>query len=549
MSSPNHPTSNIEDAFSLNFLDFIPASRDYVPASPGKTYSSCSNSFGIVTIASPPLLLFYDDPYMKVMHAYYAKKSPIPPPIITPLSLMPNPQEFFLHEEFPLPKKQGHDQSSSSTSTLPQIFETGESSPPTMTQAAISKLVVDSVATVLETQATTMANTNNANRNPEPREAPVTRKCSYKEFMSCQPFNFKGPEGAIGLIYWFERTKSVFSRSNCTKDCKPIGIEEAYKITWVEFKKLHIKKYYPRTKIQKIEDKFYHLNVKGNDLKTYVRRFQELETLCPTMVSNFDKLLEAFIRGLPRSIEGNVTASKPQTLEEAINIAQRLMDQNRRQEAVKAYAATPAINNSSFDVVIGMDWLSKNHAKVLYDEKVIHIPIDGETLIIRVVEKKLDEKRLEDIPVVKEFPDIFLKIYLAFLPHIIDSQGLHVDPAKIEAVKNWETPTTPTEKEKVIAYASRQLKPHKENYTTHDFELGAVVFVLKIWRLHLYSTKCTVFTDHKILQHILNKKELNMRQRRWLELLADYDCEIHYHPGKANVIADALSRKERIKPL
>ncbi|GKA28067.1 putative reverse transcriptase domain-containing protein, partial [Tanacetum coccineum] len=103
--------------------------------------------------------------------------------------------------------------------------------------------------------------------------------------------------------------------------------------------------------------------------------------------------------------------------------------------------------------------------------------------------------------------------------------------------------------EKVIAYASRQLKIHEKNYTTHDLELGAVVFALKIWRHYLYETRCTVFTDHKSLQHILDKKELNMRQRRWLELLSDYDCDIRYHPGKANVVADALSRKERSKPL
>ncbi|GKD62794.1 putative nucleotidyltransferase, ribonuclease H [Tanacetum coccineum] len=102
---------------------------------------------------------------------------------------------------------------------------------------------------------------------------------------------------------------------------------------------------------------------------------------------------------------------------------------------------------------------------------------------------------------------------------------------------------------KVIAYASRQLKVHEKNYTTHDLELGAVVFALKIWRHYLYGTKCVVFTDHKSLQHILNQKELNMRQRRWIELLSDYDCEIRYHPGKANVVADALSRKERVKPL
>ncbi|GKB80671.1 putative reverse transcriptase domain-containing protein [Tanacetum coccineum] len=103
--------------------------------------------------------------------------------------------------------------------------------------------------------------------------------------------------------------------------------------------------------------------------------------------------------------------------------------------------------------------------------------------------------------------------------------------------------------EKVFAYASRQLKIHEKNYTTYYLELGAVVFALKIWRHYLYGTKCKVFTDHKSLQHILDQKKLNMRQRHWLELLSDYDCEIRYHSRKANVVADALSRKERNKPL
>ncbi|GJT58404.1 putative reverse transcriptase domain-containing protein [Tanacetum coccineum] len=94
--------------------------------------------------------------------------------------------------------------------------------------------------------------------------------------------------------------------------------------------------------------------------------------------------------------------------------------------------------------------------------------------------------------------------------------------------------------EKVIAYASRQLKIHDKNYTTHDLELGAVVFALKLWRHYLYETKCTMFTDHKSLQHILNQKELNMRQRHWLELFSDYDCKIRYHSGKANIVVDAL---------
>nr|GEX01428.1 putative reverse transcriptase domain-containing protein [Tanacetum cinerariifolium] len=534
---------------------------------------------------------------------------------------------------------------------------TSTSAAPAMTQAATRQLVTDSITIVLEAQAANMENIDNTNRNPEPREAHVVRKCSYKDFMSCQPFNFKCSERAFGLIRWFERTESVFSRSNCIEDCKvkfstgtlteedlswwnsfaqPIGIEEAYKLSWDEFMKLLIKKYCPRTEIQKMEDEFYHLTVKGNDLKTYVRRFQELATLCPTMVSDSEKMMEAFIRGLPQSIEGNVTTSKPQTLEEAINIAQRLMDQvtkntpvqvssdhkrkfddrrtfnnnnyrnttttnhynnhqpqqNKRQETFRSYVATPTENSGSFDVVIGMDLLSKYHAKIICDEKVVHIPINGETLIIRG-DRSYHQLRVRD----EDIPKTAFRT----------SQRLHVDPAKIEEVKNWASPITPTEirqflglanyyrsfikyfskiakslteltqknkkciwgedqeiafqllkqklceapilalpegnddfvlyydashqglgavlmeREKVIAYASGQLKPNEENYTTHDLELGAV--------------------------HILDQKELNTRQRRWLELLADYDCEIRYHPGKENVMADALSRKEQIKPL
>ncbi|GJU50056.1 putative reverse transcriptase domain-containing protein [Tanacetum coccineum] len=312
---------------------------------------------------------------------------------------------------------------------------TSTSEAPAMTQAAIRKLVTNSVTATLEAQAVTMANADNTNRNTREREAPVARK--------------------------------LFSRSNYTKECK------------VKFA---------------TED--YHLTVKGNDLKTHVRRFQELATLCPTMVLDSKKMMEVFIGGLPRSIEGNVTASKPQTLEEAINIAQRLMDQGRAymlrdrnahqdpnvvtgmfllnqhlarvlfdSRADKSFVSISLasmlnippitidtfynievadgnlvstniviqgvtltllnqpfeidlmpIKLGSFDVVIGMDWLSKYHSRIICDEKVIHIPINGETLIIRVMEKKSDEKRLEDIPVVREFPEVFPEDLLGLPP-------------------------------------------------------------------------------------------------------------------------------------
>ena len=99
------------------------------------------------------------------------------------------------------------------------------------------------------------------------------------------------------------------------------------------------------------------------------------------------------------------------------------------------------------------------------------------------------------------------------------------------------------QKGKVIAYASRQLKVHEKNYPIHDLELAAVVFTLKIWRHYLYGVHCEVFTDHRSVQYIFNKRDLNLRKRRWLELLKDYDMTILYHPGKEKVVADALSQK------
>jgi ribonuclease HI len=96
---------------------------------------------------------------------------------------------------------------------------------------------------------------------------------------------------------------------------------------------------------------------------------------------------------------------------------------------------------------------------------------------------------------------------------------------------------------KVVAYASRQLQKQEENYPTHDLELAAIIHALKIWRHYLMGNKCDIYTDHKILKYIFTQSELNLRQRRWLELIKDYDLSIHYHPGKANVVADALSRK------
>ncbi|GKA56443.1 putative reverse transcriptase domain-containing protein, partial [Tanacetum coccineum] len=309
-----------------------------------------------------------------------------------------------------------------------------------------------------------------------------------------------------------------------------------------------------------------------------------------------------------------------------------------------------------FDVIIGMDWLTIYHAVIVCEEKLVHVPFGNEILIFRgdgsnnghesrlniisctktqkyllkgcqvflahitakKAKDKSEEKRLEDVPIVREFLEVFpedlsgippvrqVEFQIDLVPGAapIAWAPYRLAPSEMKELSDqlqelfdkgfirpnsspWGAPVLFFKKkdgsfqiapilalpegaenfvvycdashkglgdvlmqnEKVISYASRQLKTHEKNYTTHDLELGAVVFALKLWRHYMYGTNCTMFTDHKSLQHILDQKESNMRQRRWLELLSDYDCEIRHHLRKENVVADALSRKEQIKPL
>ncbi|GKA68733.1 reverse transcriptase domain-containing protein [Tanacetum coccineum] len=301
----------------------------------------------------------------------------IPPPTIVPPSSMFNPQEFFLPEELLSPKKQGHNQSFSSTSALPQEFEMGESSRKTSLERHeeqieeilnhLDELSLDRIehiedkieglrkgrviiqqdfdnleaelqkahARIAKLQRKQMGNNNKialarfriANLEQIIKEIQVRHQADKER-------EHKPANRQILINLPKTKAKALVARPSSYKELhKLVNLstlaEEAYKITWVKFKKLLIKKYCPRTEVQKMEDKVYHVTVKGNDLNTYVRRFQELETLCPTMVPDSKKMMEVFIRGLPQSIEENVTASKPQTLEEPINIAQRLMNQTK----------------------------------------------------------------------------------------------------------------------------------------------------------------------------------------------------------------------------
>ncbi|GJS75848.1 putative reverse transcriptase domain-containing protein [Tanacetum coccineum] len=869
-------------------------------------------------------------------------------------------------------------------------------------------------------------NGNGRNENPDENgrgDRPVARECTYQDFMKCQPLNFKGTEGVVGLIRWFEKMETVFHISNCPEKSqvkyatctllnsaltwwnshkRTIGTEAAFAMSWRELMKLMTEVYCPRNEIQKMETELWNLTVKNNDLTAYTQRFQELTMMCTKMVPEEEDRVEKFIGGLPDNIQGNVIAAEPTRLQDAVRIANNLMDQKLKGYAVKnaenkrrlevnqrdnrgqqppfkrpnvggqnvarAYTAgnnerktyngplpfcnkcklhhegpctvrcgkcnkvghltwdckvtisttstqrgqvvnqrvvtcyecggqghyrsdcpklkdrnrgnkagnkngvgeargkayvlgggdanpdsnvvkgTFLLNNhyasilfdsgadrsfmsttfstllditpdtlyfsyaieladerisetntmligctlgllgrpfnidlmpvelGSFDAIIDMDWLANHHEVIIYDEKIVRIPYGDEVLIVqgdrgsrreksklsiisctkthkyvergcliflaqvtkKEIENESEEKRLEDVPTVRNFPEVFpedlpglpptrqvefqidlvpgaapvarapyrlaptelqelstqlqelsdkgfirpssspwgapvlfvkkkdgsfrmcidyrelnkltvknrypllriddlfdqlqgsrvyskidlrsgyhqlrvreedipktafrtryghyefqvmpfgltnapaseeehaehLKLILELLKKE-EIEGIHVDPAKIESIKEWASPKNPTEirqflglagyyrrfikeaafqllKQKLCSAPILALPEGSENFVVYcdASRKGLGAFLMQREKRHyLYGTKCIVFTDHKSLQHILDQKELNMRQRRWLELLSDYDCEIRYHPGKANVVADALSQKERLNPL
>ncbi|GJZ30952.1 putative reverse transcriptase domain-containing protein [Tanacetum coccineum] len=469
-------------------------------------------------------------------------------------------------------------------------------------------------------------------RTSKRRQVPTTHECTNNDFLKCQPLNFK-----VGNQVKFSKCTLLGNALMRWNSYVKTISHEAYGMTQKTLKKIMTDKYYPRGEIKKLEIELRNLKVKGTDVVSYTQRYQELALMRGRMFPEESDEVKKYVGGLPDMIQGSVMASKPKTMQEAIEsptanandnnqrnseVNQRvvtsfkhgvqghykkdcpkLKNNNRGNQAgnggaqARAYAVgnagktrTPRslqgctlnflnhpfntdlipVELGSFDVIISMDWLSMYHAIIVCDENIIRIPFGNEILIvhgdgsnnrhesrlniisytktqkyllkgchvflahvtIKKAEDKSEEKRLEDVPIQEHEEHLKLILELLQKEEMIGNFIVYFDAShKVLGPVLMQN-------EKVIAYASRQLKIHEKNYTTHDLELGVVVFALKIWIHNMYGTKCTVFTEHKILQHILDQKELNMRQRHWLELLSDYDCEIRYHPGKANVVAD-----------
>ncbi|GJT10388.1 putative reverse transcriptase domain-containing protein [Tanacetum coccineum] len=689
-----------------------------------------------------------------------------------------------------------------------------------MLNQLIAIRVAEALAAAAVTHAASTQEENNLGSNSS-----QNKTCNYKEFHAVIHENFQGTEGAVGLTRWFEKLESQFGISNVaegdrvkfasstlldgaltwwnvyvhsvtpfiliatrvaealaaaavthvasTQEENNLGSNSSQNKTY-NYKEFHavMHENFRGTEgavgltqwneIKQMENELWNLKVKGTNLTAYNQRFQELILLCPEMVPNADRLLEHYIEGLPLSIKGNVTSSKPVDLHEAIDMAQGLMYQvvqelgensskkrkwngnhythnpnntnnasnlnpNKRPETARVFIAGQADGKSlttntilrgctlnlqnhlfkidllpielgSFDVIVGMDWMVEHHAEVVCYKKYIRVPYRNDMLIIqgerieikresrlevissiktqkyinqgcqvfliqmmKEEKTKILERIIEDVPVVRDFSEVFPEDLLGLPPtRQVDfsyrvntgvhcarpiSSGYHQLRVREEDIPKTafrtryghyefrvmpfgltNAPTVfmdlmncvcnPYLDKFVIVFIddiliySHNEKEHEEHLKTilkllKKEELGSQWIQLRLWcqglrpipttplrrstilrrtRSHWVKNKrafqllkqklCAapifalpegsedfvrycdasiktqrVFTDHKSLQHILDQKDLNMRQRRWIELLSDYDCEIHYHPGKANVVADALSRKERIEPL
>ncbi|GJS65811.1 putative reverse transcriptase domain-containing protein [Tanacetum coccineum] len=584
-----------------------------------------------------------------------------------------------------------------------------------------------------------MAGTSNPNRNTSPIGTPIAKTGNYKEFIICQPFYFNGTEGAVVLIRWFERTESVFSRSKCAEENKvtfatgtltddalswwnayaqPMGVDQANQITWAELKRLLTNKYCPRTEVKKMEDELYNLAIKGNDLKPYGRAYmlrdrnahQDPNVVMGMFLLNQHLARVLFDSGADKSFVSISLISMlnipPITIDTFYDI--EMADGNLVSTNTVIKGATLTLLNQplkidlmpiklgSFDIVIGMDWLSKYHARIICDEKVVHIPIDGETLIIRVfmiqlTEKKSDEKRLEDIPVVREFLELFredlhglppvrqVEFQINLIPGatLVARAPYRLAPLEMQELSNqlqelsdhgfiqpstspWGAPVLFVKKKDrsfrmcSSVYSKINLRSGYHQLRVRDEDIPNTAFRKRYGRyefqvmpfgltnaptifMDLMNRVCKPYLDKfvivfiddiliysrnkeehakhlRIILELLNKEKLYAKFSKcdfWIRIVfikdfskiaksltkltqknkkyiwgedqelafqllkqklceapilalpegnddfvvyydashQDYDCEIRYHPGKVNVVADALSRKERIKPL
>nr|GEW35218.1 putative reverse transcriptase domain-containing protein [Tanacetum cinerariifolium] len=390
--------------------------------------------------------------------------------------------------------------------------------PKAMSQAVIERLITQRVNAALEAERAGRVNEggegSNENETRGQDRAPPVRECTFLSFMKCSPTPFHGK----ALTWWNSQVATL-------------GLNVATGKSWGDMKKMMLEEFCPDEEIQRMEDELRSLRLRDTNIAAYTQRFHELVLLCPEAVPTEKKKVEAYIK-----------AKELQDLSEKGFIRPSSSPWGASMLFVKK-------KDGSFRMCIDYRELNKLTVKNRY-------PLPRIDDLFDQLQGFSDKEEHEE----------HLKTILELLKRE-QLEGVHIDPAKIAAIKNWATPTTQTEKNKKFEWeteAEEAFQTLKQKLCcapilalpkrSDDFVVYCDASLRGFRAVLMQREKCMVYTDNQSLQYILDKKELNMRPRRWIELLSDYDCEIRYHLGKANVVADALSRKEKepirlIKPI
>ncbi|GJZ57609.1 putative reverse transcriptase domain-containing protein [Tanacetum coccineum] len=390
--------------------------------------------------------------------------------------------------------------------------------------------------------------------------------CSYKEFLACNPKEYDGKGGVVVLTRWIKKIESIFNVVERT-----LSREVAVSMSWNYFKFMMIQEFCPSHEMQKLKSELWNHTMVGVVHAAYTDRFHELARI-PLPDGKVLRVLGERPEEKARLLMSAKTIGEKQEEivvvrdfpEELSGQLKELQDNGFIRPSSSLWGAL--VINDLFDQLQGSQFLSKIDLRPGYHQLRVHeddIPKTAFRTLYGHFEFTVMPFGLTNAPVVfmdlmnrvcRPYLDKFMIVFIndiliysktreehvenlrsAVLGHVINSNGIHVDPSKIEAVKNWKAPRIPTEKCKTFDWGEEQelafqtlkdklcnvhLKIHEKNYTTHDLELGAVVLALKISRHYLYGTKSVIYTDHKSLQHIFSQKELNMRQHRWIELFS-----------------------------
>nr|GEV30819.1 putative reverse transcriptase domain-containing protein [Tanacetum cinerariifolium] len=566
--------------------------------------------------------------------------------------------------------------------------------PKMMKRKAVKKMVRKRIAKAIEEYKKTKANLGNARGSGSINTGGSVngQGCTHKTFMNGKPHPFNGTKGVVGLWQLIEKVEQVFEICKCAEEDKvmfaastfegraltwwnrnvhTLGLVNANRIPWIEFKSMMTTKYCLVTEIQRMEEELWTLTLKGDDIEAYNNCFHKLALMCLDLVPNEKKKIKRCIKGVPERIKGNITSSRPTTLHDIINLARELVEQavqgkaarvnesnkkkweehqknhpnnnnpnncnrnrnnnqhhqqNRRQETGRPYAMTlaegrgyngnlpwchrckahhqhgcdmlwvrregalqtqvpkekePAERGSSVlsdsgaersfgsteftpFINISSAALNTSYKVELADGKfvmrIVRIPFpNGKILEIQGERPKkdpkllscikADEKRFNDFRTVRDFPEVFLDD-LASLPPMREIEfRIDLIPGALSVVKSPYR-LTPFE----MLELSNQLKELQEKEEEHEAHLKTILDILKEEKLYGKFLKCEFWLKEvQFLGHVVNRDGIHVdpskvESRRWIELLSDYECEIKYHLGKANVVADALSRKERLKP-